>query len=1312
MLRSTVRLISFAAFAGVVACGKPEKLMPADSGPVLPNDLCLDNDGDGFKGTGRCGGVEDFDCNDADPLVHPQASEVCNAVDDDCDGEVDEGLPVASWYADHDGDGVGGSTSSGMGCASPPSGSVTTTGDCNDADPKVRPGVAETCNDVDDDCDGTKDNGLPFQDFYADLDGDGFGDATGAPQASCLTMVMGKVPNKSDCADRDPTVKPGATEICNRRDDNCDGQVDNGITYLAYYPDTDGDGFGAAGSSAEMSCGPVAGKVTNSTDCDDANPTVKPGAPEMCNGVDDNCAGGADEGLTFQGYYPDVDGDGVGAVVAPVSSCLPLPGKVTTTGDCNDTNAAVKPGATEVCNGVDDDCAGGVDNGLTFRSYYTDSDQDGFGTGSATMACAPIAGKATVAGDCNDNNAAVKPGAAEVCNGVDDDCAGGIDNGLTFQGYYPDGDGDGFGNKQAPAQSACAPVTNKVANNLDCDDGLFAVKPGATELCNTRDDDCDGQTDEGLTFTSYYPDLDSDGFGSSASLAQSACAPVTGKVANNTDCNDGLATVHPGATETCNGVDDNCDTQVDNGTMNVAYYVDNDGDGYGAGTSSVMSCAPVAGRAPNNTDCNDGLSSVHPNATEVCNGVDDNCVSGVDDGLTFLSYWPDADLDGFGNGAMASQSSCAPVTGKVTNSSDCNDGSAAVKPGATETCNQVDDNCAGGIDEGLPRQSYWADGDGDGFGAGSAVMACGAFGGRVPNNTDCNDANPAVRPTAIELCNGIDDNCAGGADEGDPGGGAACSTGQSGVCGPGTNHCVSGTVSCQRNVAPVAERCNNLDDDCNGQTDETFADKGNTCSAGQGVCLKTGTRVCRTDGSATQCSVDAGAPTVPACDDLDNDCDGIVDEPYFSSTFNVSTPVPWADLEVAPYYFTAGSCAGGVNGSGTDQLQGGALLMGAGADGLYFQKLDTSGAPTGLPVTVVSSFRYVDVAIAQAGDGFIVAGIYDGEPDGVGDEIDLYYLDSSGAWRADRWSMFDTGKALDSLRLVRGNGKRVTLIWREAGVGLRYYRVEPTYSGSTWSVTQVGGAALTTATAPNTLVANTATLSGVGADSAIADWAATQTCASTATLQQVGVAYRVSAPILRHFTVNEDGTGKSADLIVRDVSPVAPSNIMGRVVLSPDVAFFRDASLNQWFITYVMQNPDLASNPMVPKADLEVWLSNHPGYNWAWLQFATQNGVNSITRPRGSVTATRLWVTGQRYVADASGFRQQIMTRQFDYAGARDPNSSSVELSPATGACSGDPPCRGGNKDGVTNWAPFGRVYYAASGATPTGVFSSTLTCQ
>ena len=167
------------------------------------------------------------------------------------------------------------------------------------------------------------------------------------------------------------------------------------------------------------------------------------------------------------------------------------------------------------------------------------------------------------------------------------------------------------------------------------------------------------------------------------------------------DCNDNDPSIHPGATEICDGIDQDCDGVRDNG------FTNGDGDGWAA-------CGG---------DCNDANAAVNPGATEVCNGIDDNCAGGIDEGF-------DADSDTF-----------------TTCQGDCNDANPAVNPAATEVCNGIDDNCAGGIDEGF-------DVDGDGF------TTC---------NGDCNDANPAVRPNATENCtNGIDDNCNGQTDSQEP----------------------------------------------------------------------------------------------------------------------------------------------------------------------------------------------------------------------------------------------------------------------------------------------------------------------------------------------------------------------------------------------------------------------------------------------------------------------------------------------------------------------------------------------------------------
>ncbi|MEO6611997.1 MAG: MopE-related protein [Chitinophagaceae bacterium] len=320
--------------------------------------------------------------------------------------------------------------------------------------------------------DGTLGNEAP-----GDADGDGY------------TVAQG------DCNDNNPAIHPGATELCNGVDDNCDGQIDEGVK-TTFYRDADTDGYGNAAVSTQA-CTAPAGYVSNSTDCNDANIAIHPGATELCNGVDDDCDGLIDEGAQTT-FYRDADTDGYGNAALSTQACTAPAGYVSNSTDCNDANIAIHPGATEVCNGVDDDCDGSIDEGVK-TTYYRDADTDGYGNAAnTTQACTVPAGYVTNSTDCNDANAAVHPGAIEVCNGVDDDCDGSIDEGVKTT-FYRDADTDGYGNAAVTTQ-ACTLPAGYVSNSTDCNDANAAVNPGVTEVCgNGIDDNCNGQVDEGCT---------------------------------------------------------------------------------------------------------------------------------------------------------------------------------------------------------------------------------------------------------------------------------------------------------------------------------------------------------------------------------------------------------------------------------------------------------------------------------------------------------------------------------------------------------------------------------------------------------------------------------------------------------------------------------------------------------------------------------------------------------------------------------------------------------------------------------------------
>ncbi|MEK7392957.1 MAG: putative metal-binding motif-containing protein, partial [Fibrobacterota bacterium] len=337
------------------------------------------------------------------------AVEACNGTDDNCNGTIDDGFDV-------DGDGY-----------------TTCNGDCDDTRAGVNPGATETpYNGLNDDCNPlTKDD---------DLDGDGY-------------------PAATDCNDNNAGINPAATDIpYDGIDQDCSGSD---------FADVDGDGYNSTA-------------VAGGTDCDDNNAAINPGAADaVCNGADENCSGTNDEQ-----YVATTTNCGVGQCVTTgllqcslgvlVDNCAPLAPGVE--GPANDPTCY---------DGLDNNCDGLTDdpNDPNCITVCEDKDGDGVGVG------ADCVGQT----DCNDNNAAVRPGAVEVCNAIDDNCNGSIDEGFNL-------DGDGY--------TTCAG---------DCNDNNAGINPGAAEIpYDGIDQNCNG---------SDLKDVDGDGYNSTA-------------VAGGTDCND------------------------------------------------------------------------------------------------------------------------------------------------------------------------------------------------------------------------------------------------------------------------------------------------------------------------------------------------------------------------------------------------------------------------------------------------------------------------------------------------------------------------------------------------------------------------------------------------------------------------------------------------------------------------------------------------------------------------------------------------------------------------------------------------------
>jgi hypothetical protein len=597
-----------------------------------------DDDGDGDPDT--------TDCDDTDASVFTGAPEIPDdAIDQDCNG-----FDTVTCFIDGDGDTFGDTATllaSDGDCLDAGESAVDT--DCDDGDPNDYPGATETiANGDDEDCDGQ-------EICYVNADGDGYrlnttvnstdADCNDAGEALSTLQTL-------DCDDTDPTVFPGATEVCNAIDDDCDTTVDEGF-------DVDSDGF--------TSC---------AGDCDDTDPTIFPGAPELCDGLDNDC----DTMVPADEADVDVDASRICA------------------GDCDDGDPAVNPSATEVCNAIDDDCDTTIDEGF-------DLDADGY---------------TSCAGDCDDSNPAINPAATEVCNAVDDDCDTTIDDGFDL-------DGDG--------QTTCAG---------DCDDGAPTIYVGAAESCDSVDSNCDGDLVDG------FGNFDGDGLPDCVDPDDDDDGDP-----DASDCADTDASIYTGAPEaTGDGIDQDC-----NGFDTIECFVDGDGDTFGDVSTLLAADGDCtdSGESTVDTDCDDGDPAAYPDAPEITgDGVDQDC-----NGFDTVDCFIDGDGDSFGDAStlQADDGDCLDP-GESTVDTDCDDGEPAVYPGAPEiTGDGIDQDC-----NGFDTVSCFVDGDGDTFGGPSTVLAADGDctdSGEAAADTDCDDAEPATWPGAPEYCDDVDSDCDG-----------------------------------------------------------------------------------------------------------------------------------------------------------------------------------------------------------------------------------------------------------------------------------------------------------------------------------------------------------------------------------------------------------------------------------------------------------------------------------------------------------------------------------------------------------------------
>ena len=583
---------------------------------------------------GRCKGTRtcDAECS----ASQPQA-ESCNLVDDDCDGATDEGIAGTACVNENQEGSCPGTAVCSNGVFS-----------CSGQTPQ-----REFCDAVDNDCDGlTDEDASNCRNFFKDGDDDGFG-LSADFQCLCQASETYSAAVGNDCNDNDVNVYPGVIESCNGKDDNCDGVTDEmgAIGCTSYYLDVDNDTYGVE-SDKKCLCGPSGDyRATRGGDCADDNPLVSGGTAESCNGLDDDCDGQTDEenSLGCSNWYRDGDGDSFGSMTDYKCLCSStVVYKVDVGGDCNDNNLAINPAATETCNGVDDNCDLITDDegasGCT--PYYLDNDGDQYGVGTPKCLCAPFNKyTALVDGDCSDSDGSANPGMTEVCNNKDDDCDEVKDEpGATgCTAYFLDTDRDSYGVTDNVACLCAVTGDYRATRGGDCDDANELINPGIAEKCDGLDNDCDKTVDEdgAVGCTGYYLDSDRDGYGDVANY-RCLCAALAGSydVTNASDCCDIDNLAYPGANPTvyyvgptkcattgrewdydCSGTNEKEDARVNGGCEGWAV-----GDGcdreYGWRSSVAPACGVTAefltggcGYTGIPVDCKDPVFS---NRTQKC----------------------------------------------------------------------------------------------------------------------------------------------------------------------------------------------------------------------------------------------------------------------------------------------------------------------------------------------------------------------------------------------------------------------------------------------------------------------------------------------------------------------------------------------------------------------------------------------------------------------------------------------------------------------------------------------------------------------
>ena len=787
----------------------------------------------------------------------PDISEViCDQVDNDCDGVIDESLDdeIPSVGSECE-IGVGACSSSGTyqcvdGVGQPPS--------CDAA-----PGAQsdERCDQIDNDCDGSTDENFNLGDSCIGLKGicqtPGVIDCVFAEDvASEPTLRLGE----AFCRVSDPSAAQRSIQRergveCNGEDDDCDGFDDEHFT-----PSLEECGEGNCAEQALTQC--VDGMLKSL--CRDGVPM---GNDQDCDGQDDDCDGRADES-----YLPENEDAycGVGACKVsglfictpdgPELICTPNQG----TGDDDD------------CDGIDDDCDGRVDEG-----YQAPEVTCGIGN------CVNQGDLLCVQGSLEDNCTPLDPSLDHQCDGEDNDCDGRVD-----EGYVPETTRCGQGVCAATGRSLCI-------NGQLIDTCTPSAPLNQTDLCDGFDYDCDGQLDEDHevaptscgrgscarsgelvcvlgqvsdTCTLGQPtagdfdaacdliDSDCDGrvdegyVGASVSCGDGACSTEGVRVCiNGDDTNDNCVPQAASADSdpTCDGIDEDCDRSFDEDYPSTATTC---GQGY---------CSSVGVRTCENGQVVDSCVEGQPlDGDAICDGIDSDCDGRIDEG-----YIVSATSCGQGVCARQGLLTCisgAPMDTCVAAQSNTDDAQ----------CDGLDNDCDGSVDESYPVTMTEC-----------GLGVCRQTGQLVCiNGREEDTCNPLQSNLADDRCDNADQDCDGRVDEGYTPSPIICGVG---ACRrSGQRECQGGDevdVCTPGQPAPIDQTCNQVDNDCDGRFDEDYEPVEVPC--GDEACNDTGFEICTNNGLESTCVPNA-ANDDTTCNGVDDDCDDRFDEDYQPPTEN------------------------------------------------------------------------------------------------------------------------------------------------------------------------------------------------------------------------------------------------------------------------------------------------------------------------------------------------------------------------------------------------------------------------------------------